>query len=545
MKPNPIEFLREKKIDKDEANDGADSAFEKKDADINRNRMSEGDKKQQDELKKIKVDDLVATLVEWSLLSHVDCFPKIFQTKNVIGKILWSIFLFIFSGATIWLVTSCIIAYFEYEVVSKIEIVNERPANFPTVTICDNNALTSVYAQSLIDSIMNQTYGIDQYFNLSYWNAYNAMYNVTYLTKIYAQVNLTDAEKMQLGLNLNLNAFSILQNCKFNQQWCNYNWNTGLWSDFNWYFSFDYGNCFQFNSGKNVSNDKVSLKQVNREGEDFGLSLWIGPIIYYNTKYPTSDSKGLRVYIHDPSEAPPFSKGINVNVGQETNIAVTRSYKKSYPSPYSDCVDLNTFKPTEMYSFMMNSNPNVSYRQQDCLDLCFQQQVMTNCGCYYPKYLSLNPQTPPCLNLTQLICIYNQYSLAPKSQANNACITDQCPLECDTVEFNFQTSNLDYPNQATYNQLFSNPNGIAYYEYYYNITLSTFSSYQENFLVLNIYYPSTQYNLITESPKTLPFDLFSGIGGSLGIFIGLSVFHIVELFEALYLIFYVYFIKHR
>ena len=162
------------------------------------------------EIRKKKLDELKATLVEWSLLSHVDCFPEIFQTKNAIGKCLWCIFLLIFSGATLWLVISCILAYFKYEVVSKIEIFNERPASFPAVTICDNNALTSEKAVSLIDSIMNQTYGIDKYFhNLSYWDAYNAMYNVTYLTKMYVKAKLTDEEKMSLGLNLNLNFYSI------------------------------------------------------------------------------------------------------------------------------------------------------------------------------------------------------------------------------------------------------------------------------------------------------------------------------------------------
>jgi hypothetical protein len=46
-----------------------------------------------------------------------------------------------------------------------------------------------------------------------------------------------------------------------------------------------------------------------------------------------STSKGLRVFIHDPGDAPNFSKGINANVGQETNIALARTYKKSYPAP--------------------------------------------------------------------------------------------------------------------------------------------------------------------------------------------------------------------
>ena len=529
FKVNKIEFLR--KNDSDDVN-----ALKIK---------RQAEKRRRVELRKVKLDDLKATIVDWFLMSNVDCFPKIIQTKNLVGKIFWCMLIVLFSCATIWLLTACILAYFEYEVVSKIELVNERPANFPCITICDNNALTSEYVESLIETIVNQTYGMEQFFEKTYWDSYNSMYNITYLTKMYAQVNLSDEWKKQLGLNLNLNTFSILKNCKFNQQWCIYNYDTGFWSDFNWFFSFDYGNCFQFNSGKNVSNDKVAIKQVNREGQDFGLSLFIGPLIYANEKYATSDSKGLRVFIHEQTEMPTFSKGINVNVGQETNIAVTRTYKKSYPWPYSKCVDLNTFRPTEMYSVLMSSNLNVSYRQVDCLDLCFQRLIITNCGCYYPKYLPLNRQTQPCINLNQLLCIYNQYNLASNNQAYSACVSDQCPLECNSVEYDVQTSNLDYPNQATFNRLINNSDAIAYYEYYYNITLSTFDSYKENFLVLNIYYPTTQYKVITESPKTSSFDLFSSIGGSLGIFIGLSVFHLVEIFEVFYLIIYVYFFKHR
>jgi len=172
----------------------------------------------------------------------------------------------------------------------------------------------------------------------------------------------------------------------------------------------------------------------------------------------------------------------------------------------------------------------VSYRQQNCLDLCFQKQIITNCGCYYPKYLSLNKKVSPCLNLTQLLCIYSQYNEAtnPTSQDYVKCETEQCPLECNTIDFDVQTSNLDYPNEATYNQLINNPNGIDYYEYWYNVNLSTFKSYQENFLILNVFYTRTRYNLISESPKTLAFDLFAGIGGSLGIFIGFKAYFILS-----------------
>ena len=101
---NKIEFLR--KNDSDDVN-----ALKIK---------RQAEKRRRVELRKAKLDDLKATIVDWFLMSNVDCFPKIIQTKNLVGKIFWCILLVVFSCATIWLLTACILAYFEYEVVSKI-----------------------------------------------------------------------------------------------------------------------------------------------------------------------------------------------------------------------------------------------------------------------------------------------------------------------------------------------------------------------------------------------------------------------------------------
>jgi hypothetical protein len=52
---------------------------------------------------------------------------------------------------------------------------------------------------------------------------------------------------------------------------------------------------------------------------------------------------------------------------------------------------------------------------------------------------------------------------------------------------------------------------------------------RENSLFFNVHYPNLQYTLLTESPKTTLADLFSQIGGALGMFVSFSVFYIIRI----------------
>ena len=74
-------------------------------------------------------------------------------------------------------------------------------------------------------------------------------------------------------------------------------------------------------------------------------------------------------------------------------------------SPYSDCIDSSSYSSV-LYDYLIQSN--YSYRQIDCLDLCIQQKIISECACYNLKYPDLNTQVKPCLNLTQFECANNE-----------------------------------------------------------------------------------------------------------------------------------------
>ena len=53
----------------------------------------------------------------------------------------------------------------------------------------------------------------------------------------------------------------------------------------------------------------------------------------------------------------------------------------------------------------------------------------------------------------------------------------------------------------------------------------------DEFSLLTVFYPSMQYIEITQAPKTSLIVLISNLGGSIGIFLGFSIFSLIEIVE--------------
>jgi hypothetical protein len=138
----------------------------------------------------------------------------------------------------------------------------------------------------------------------------------------------------------------------------------------------------------------------------------------------------------------------------------------------------------------------------------------------------LGTDVRPCLNVTDLICVENSYNTFSLDEYQ----TKSCPLECDSTAFDLSLSSLEYPDENTY-ELFKN--GYKYdaiYLKYFNLTL-TYDLFKSNAAFFTVYFSNLQYTEITESPKTSMYDLFTQIGGSLGMFVSFSIFTLFELVE--------------
>jgi hypothetical protein len=241
--------------------------------------------------------------------------------------------------------------------------------------------------------------------------------------------------------------------------------------------------------------------------------------------YNTTNEKGLVVFIHNSSFKP--TEAVFVEPEKNTYIGVKRKVTQKYPWPYSDCIKLDTYK-SDLYDYITKSQQK-TYRQQDCFELCIQKTIVDSCQCYYTKYHDLNTNVTACLTNGESQCLEEQID----SFILTGCQKNSCPLECDSISYDLRLSSLVNLETKDYEM-----NNLIefFYEYYNdNITISR-DIINSNLVYVTIYYPSLQYEQIIESPKTQIFDLFTQIGGALGMFVSFSIFTIFELIEIVLLI---------
>jgi hypothetical protein len=445
-----------------------------------------------------KISNAKETFFSWSKSVDINCYTKMLDYGgNYFVQFIWLMILLGSTGATFYLIAYSIIGYLKYEVTSQIRIVNELPTQFPTVTFCDNNPFSTLYAEEFMDDI---------YLNLNEPDS-DILFN---LAKYHASSKLITNDDRQTFIT------PIYNGCTFKKRDCS--------NDLHWYWSYEYGNCYQFNSGYNMSDDKIDLVNVTREGKDFGVTLSWLPILNENS-YVTTRARGLVVFVHNSSFKP--SEAFFVESGKMTYIAVKRKVTQKYPFPYSDCIDLETYK-SDLFDYMKKSNK--TYRKQDCFELCIQKTIIDTCQCYYTKYDDLGTNVTACLNVYESNCLEDKIS---NFNLEN-CQTNSCPLECDSFSYDLSFSSLEYSDESSFMLESKNPDILDVYNDT-NLTLS-YDTYKSNLALFTVYYPSLKYEQISESPKTQIIDLFTQIGGALGMFVSFSIFTIFELIEIVLLI---------
>ena len=212
-----------------------------------------------------KIKQFKTNITELFKYSTAHGYHNIFLTDNIFLKIMWTLF----TCTSITICASAIISnifdFLQYNVVTKVNIINETPITFPAVTICNLNGFSSTSASELVNSIAlslshsnesnNSNFGIDRLRNVF---------------EIKASL-LEDSAKKELGMQI---ANSLIS-CVFNYLPCTID-------DFQWYYSSRYGNCFRINGGFNSSGDAVKLRTANQPGFDSGLTIELFKGIFFN-----------------------------------------------------------------------------------------------------------------------------------------------------------------------------------------------------------------------------------------------------------------------
>lgn len=259
-----------------------------------------------------------------------------------------------------------------------------------------------------------------------------------------------------------------------------------------------YGDCFRFNSGYNRLGQKTEILKSIVPGRQNGLKLELFVGLPNESIGPHRDD-GFHFYIHNYTVNPTPNEGFSIAPAFLSDMLIDKIITKRLPYPYSDCISFEEMKTKFGGSIYFDNltSQNYTYRQKDCLDLCI-------------KALPLNNSENNFLGLC----------------------SPYCPVECETTTYTILTSISDYPSITRYKTLLKNKVIISKYA---NFTANlTYENVRKSAVGVFIYYSDLKYTLIKENKKMILVDLISSIGGTLGLFIGISFLSFLEIFEILF-----------
>ena len=437
-------------------------------------------------------------------LSKIHGVSNIKRNEHWPIKIAWILIVLASTGLCSYFVIENLISYLEFGVITKMTFIKESTSQFPTISICNSNPFTTNNSSIYVKNLLSQN-EFSQFLN--YTDANLPIEPNKFVARYYTFINaynLTNDVQKSLGLSIDQMLIS-----------CLYMGNNCTSSDFEWYYDLINGNCFRYNTG----GLNTTLKNISVKGKRKGLKLemFVGSANDVEINHP---STGVRIFIHKNSIKPVVGEGLDVATGKETNIAVGRTIFKKLSYPYSDCVsESNSF----YYRTQIRLNGNYSFR--GCIDYCFQENLIKACGCQDPKGSIIDNDVRVCSALSDLNgCAFNYYTLFYSGNLQETC--SYCKYECRTVFYEFSSSFNSYPS-VNYGQFLLRLNKIK------SNNITSFKKLKRNVLSLNIFYDELKYTLIEEVPSIDLFTLFSGIGGIMGLFLGMSFinfFEIVELF---------------
>jgi hypothetical protein len=252
-----------------------------------------------------------------------------------------------------------------------------------------------------------------------------------------------------------------------------------LEENFEMYIDTNYGKCYRFNSGKNMLNQSIPIKYAKLAGKEARFRIKFQ--IISNNK--TSDYETFLIYIHNSTMIPLsiYRLGYYISVGTSSHFIIKRTFNQKLEQPFNDCYkNVSSFGLNQTIIDFIRFN-NRSYTQKECLHLCLIDDENRNIDNFY-------------INVDR-----------------NRCLQDYCPLECDSFSYDILTNSYD-----------QNPKNSSNY-------------------TIGVYYEDLKYTLISQQPKIELFGLISNIGGTLGLFIGFSFITLLEIFELLAELMFIFF----
>ena len=301
---------------------------------------------------------------------------------------------------------------------------------------------------------------------------------------------------------------------------CEINWQDCSYEDFKYFFDPQFGDCFTFN------NEDV-IVQTTLPGPDYGLclDLFLGnPKMHLESgnKIGEMIGDGIVIVVHNQSNLPFLNNDrILAATGGQTDLKINRNFISKLGLPYSDCVKNNNNLKSEFYDYIVNTL-KLAYSQQHCYSICLQKEIFDECGCsisWFHKYENSSfcgSEKNECLAYITKITVNKLLH----EKLNTYCLR-KCPLECDNVQYKISTSRSLYPSpylrDLIYEYSIVNKSGILK------------EDIDKAVVRINVFYESTTYMTTTETESMTAIVLFSNIGGTFSLCLGISILSLIKI----------------
>ncbi|CAF0874915.1 unnamed protein product [Brachionus calyciflorus] len=252
----------------------------------------------------------------------------------------------------------------------------------------------------------------------------------------------------------------------------------------NYYYHQLYGNCYQINAGRE------NLIRVSRTGWNNALNIILNISLADGLEGLYASIGGV-VMIHNQTTSPLSTDAFGVSPGVDTNIAISRQFKSSFPKPYSNC-DGDTSNQNVFNSklFKLITSKKISYNQILCIDLCYQDLIIQECNCFYPAFPFFSQKSiKSCSDPAEVKCFQSKIGndFNDSNFVNDVC-QPQCPLECNSMNYKIFYSFNDFINKKN-NEDLNN---------FYNFTGKYKRQMKNDLISLFFYYETLNYEEITE-----------------------------------------------
>ncbi|XP_046551052.1 amiloride-sensitive sodium channel subunit beta-like [Haliotis rubra] len=274
--------------------------------------------------------------------------------------------------------------------------------------------------------------------------------------------------------------------------------------------SMTYGNCFTLEYPDFIS---------RKSGPDDGVEM---VLFLENYEYLRgwTNGNGAHLVVHDKSTVPLLEQnGVAISGGTETFIGLKRVNIQRLGRPYGYCDDGIQFK----------RDFNVTYTRQACQDYCLVRLIVNACGCYdgregdMNRIFHLSDAHSDCKNQSEesmkvvVHCPQTEESMNvvvyfPQTEESMKVVV-YCPQTEESMKAQVLVEAICAKSDEEHCK-----------------RLRRYDGYQlsQNFIKLNIYYEDLNYENITEDADYADAQFLSDIGGTLGLWIGLSVISVFE-----------------